>query len=155
MKTPSHFKVAVALAASIALYTATLKRYVWLPSYLKVAWATTLNIVLNAVTLGHYILLEGRVHGGVFRNWAGHFPYRPQRIVRPTTEGEIVELVKSSQSLRVFGSGHSFNNGVVSEARLVSLADNSVGGCENTLKNQIAVRAGTRVRDVVQLLSEE
>jgi FAD/FMN-containing dehydrogenase len=155
MKTPSHFKVAVALAVSIALYTATLKRYVWLPSYLKVAWATTLNIVLNAVTLGHYILLEGRVHGGVFRNWAGHFRYRPQRIVRPTTEEEIVELVKSSQSLRVFGSGHSFNNGVVSDETLVSLDDYSGLVCKYPDKNQIAVRAGTRVRDVVQLLSEE
>jgi FAD/FMN-containing dehydrogenase len=155
VKIPSHFKVAVALAASIALYTATLKRYVWLPSYLKVAWATTLNIVLNAVTLGHYILLEGRVHGGVFRNWAGRFRYRPQRIVRPTTEGEIVELVKSSQSLRVFGSGHSFNNGVVSDETLVSLDDYCGLVCKYPDKNQIAVRAGTRVRDVVELLYEE
>src|SRR5829696_611096 len=155
MKTPSHFKVAVALAVSIALYTATLKRYVWLPSYLKVAWATTLNIVLNAVTLGHYILLEGRVHGGVFRNWAGHFRYRPQRIVRPTTEEEIVELVKSSQSLRVFGSGHSFNSGVVTDETLVSLDDYSGLICKYPDKNQIAVRGGTRVRDVVELLYDE
>lgn len=71
MKSPSYFKVVLAIAASIVVYRVTLKRYVWLPSYLKVALATTLNIVLNAVTLGHYIWFEGRIRGGVFRNWAG------------------------------------------------------------------------------------
>src|SRR3712207_7243674 len=113
----------LALASIIILFAATLRRYVWLPSYLKVALATTLNIYLNAATLGRYVWLEGRVRGGVFKNWAGRFRYRPQRIVRPTTEEEIIELVKSSRSLRVFGSGHSFNDGVVSEETLVSLDD--------------------------------
>jgi FAD/FMN-containing dehydrogenase len=155
VKTPGYFKVAVALAVSIVLYTVALKRYVWLPSYLKVACATTLNIALNAVTLGHFVLLEGRVRGGVFRNWAGHFLYRPQRIARPTTEEEIVELVKSSRRLRVFGSGHSFNAGVVSDETLVSLDDYSGLVRKYPDKNQIAVKAGTRVRDVVRLLSDE
>jgi FAD/FMN-containing dehydrogenase len=155
MKSPSHLKAALALALSIVLYKATVRRYVWLPSYLKVASATTLNIVLNAVTLGRYVWLEGRVRGGVFRNWARRFRYRPQRIVRPTTEEEIVELVKSSRSLRVFGSGHSFNNGIVSDETLVSLDDYSGLLCKYPDKNQIAVRGGTRVRDVVKLLSDE
>ena len=155
MKTPSHFKVALALAVSIVLSRVIVKRYVWFPSYLRVAWATTLNIALNAVTLGHYVLLEGRVRGGVFRNWAGRFRYRPQRIDRPTTEEEIVELVKESQSLRVFGSGHSFNNGVVSEETLVSLDDYSGMVRKYPDKNQIVVKAGTRVREVVRLLSDE
>jgi FAD/FMN-containing dehydrogenase len=149
------FKVAVALTASIVLYAVASRRYVWLPSYLKVAWATTRNIVLNAVTLGHFVSLEGRVRGGVFRNWAGRFRYRPQRIVRPTTEEEIVELVKGSQRLRVFGSGHSFNAAVVSEETLVSLDDYSGLICKYPDRNQIVVRAGTRVRDVVRLLSDE
>jgi FAD/FMN-containing dehydrogenase len=155
VKTRGFFKVAVVLTVSIVLYTVALKRYVWLPSYLKVAWATTRNIVLNAVTLGHYVSLEGRVRGGVFRNWAGRFRYRPQRIVRPTTEKEIVELVKGSQRLRVFGSGHSFNAAVVSEETLVSLDDYSGLICKYPDKNQIVVKAGTRVRDVVRLLSDE
>ena len=151
----NYFKVAVALAASILLYTAASKRYLWLPSYLRVALVTTLNIVLNAVTFGDFVLLEGRVRGGVFRNWAGRFRYRPRRIVRPTTEEEIVELVKGSRRLRVFGSGHSFNAGVVSEDTLVSLDDYSGLVCRYPDKNQIAVRAGTRVREVVKLLFEE
>ena len=155
MRISGYFKLVVAFAVPVLLCTAALRRYAWLPSYLRVAWATTLNIALNAVTLGHYVMLEGRVHGGVFRNWAGRFRYRPQRIVRPTTEEEIVGLVKGSQSLRVFGSGHSFNGGVVSEETLVSLDDYSGLVRKHPNKNQIVVKAGTRVRDVVSLLSDE
>jgi L-gulono-1,4-lactone dehydrogenase len=155
VKFPSYLKVALALALPVVLCAVTLRRYVWLPSYLKVALATTLNIALNAVTLGRYVWLEGRASGGVFKNWAGRFRYRPQRIVRPTTEEEIIELVKSSRSLRVFGSGHSFNSGVVSDEILVSLDDYSGLVCKYPEKNQIAVRGGTRVREVVELLSDE
>src|SRR5918995_1607958 len=155
MKFPGSLKPALALALPIVLFVATSRRYVWLPSYLKVASATTFNIAINAVTLGRYVWLEGRVRGGVFRNWARRFRYRPQRIVRPTTEEEIVELVKSSRSLRVFGSGHSFNSGVVSDETLVSLDDYSGLICKYPDKNQIAVRGGTRVRDVVELLYDE
>ena len=111
MKSPSYLRVALALALPTVLYGLISRRYVWLPSYFRVGLTTTLNIALNAMTLGRYVRLEGRVRGGVFKNWAGRFRYRPQRIVRPTTEDEIVELVKNSRSLRVFGSGHSFNSG--------------------------------------------
>src|SRR5215204_7074127 len=137
MRFPSYLKATLAMASAIVLFAATLRRYVWLPSYLKVALATTLNIVLNAATLGHYVWLEGRVCGGVFKNWAGRFRYRPERFVRPTTEEEIVELVKSSRSVRVFGSGHSFNKGVVSDETLVSLDDYSGLVCKYPDKNQI------------------
>jgi FAD/FMN-containing dehydrogenase len=155
MKLSRYAKGAVVFAGSVVLYAVAVRRYVWLPSYLRVASKTTLNIVLNAVTIGRFVYLEGRASNGVFENWAGRFRYRPQRIVRPTTEEEIVELVKSSQSLRVFGSGHSFNSGIVSEEILVSLDDYSGLVHKYPDKNQIAVRAGTRVRDVVKLLSEE
>jgi L-gulono-1,4-lactone dehydrogenase len=154
MKFPSYLKATLAVTLTIVLFAATLRRYVWLPSYLKVALATTLNIVLNGVTLGRYVWLEGRVSGGVFMNWARSFRYRPQRFVRPTTEEEIVELVKDSRRLRVFGSGHSFNNGVVSDDTLISLDDYSGLVREDPNKEQITVKGGTRVRDVVELLSE-
>lgn len=155
MRFSSYLKIVLAFALSIILYVVTRRRYVWLPSYLKVASFTTLNIALNALTLGRYVWLEGRVRDGIFMNWARRFRYRPQRICRPTTEEEIVELVRSSRSLRVFGSGHSFNNGIVSEETLVSLDDYSGLVCRYPDKNQIAVRGGTRVRDVVKLLSNE
>jgi hypothetical protein len=89
------------------------RRRVTLRSYLRVALATTFNILAYAVTLGRYVWLEGRVRRGVFLNWGRRYRYEPKRFVKPTSEEEIVELVKSSASLRVFGSGHSFNGGVV------------------------------------------
>ena len=124
-------------------------------SYLRVALLTTFNIVLYAVTLGRFVWLEGRVRGGVFRNWARHFRYRPGEYVRPTTEGEIIELVRDSRRVRVFGSGHSFNAGVVSDDTLVSLDDYSGLIWKDPEKKQIAVKGGTRVRDVAELLLKE
>src|SRR5215211_1732741 len=109
-------------------------------SYLKVALLTTSNIVLNAVTLGRFVWLEGRVRGGVFMNWARRFRYRPREFVQPTTEAEIVELVRYSRRVRVFGSGHSFNAGVVSDETLVSLDDYSGLIWKDPEKNQIAVK---------------
>ncbi len=124
-------------------------------SCLRVALLTTSNIVLNAVTLGRYVWLEGRVRRGVFVNWARRFRYRPERFVRPATEEEIVGLVKNSESLRLFGSGHSFNTGVVSDDALVSLDDYSGPIWKDRERKRISVKGGTRVRDVVRLLFDE
>jgi hypothetical protein len=123
--------------------------------YLKVASATTLNILLYAATFGRYIWLEGRVCRGVFANWVKHFRYKPHRYFRPTTEQEIVKRIGDSRSVRVFGSGHSFNTGVVSDHTLLSLDDYSGLVQKEPGKKQVAVKGGTRVRDVVKLLLKE
>jgi FAD/FMN-containing dehydrogenase len=94
-------------------------------SYVKVALFTTVNILLNGATLGRYVWLKGRVERGVFTNWARRFRYVPKRFAKPATEQEIVGLIRNAGSVRVFGSGHSFNSGVVSEETLVSLDDYS------------------------------
>ena len=126
-----------------------------LSSSLRVVTATSLNIALYAVTGGRYLLLEGRVRGGIFRNWLQEYRYLPRSVARPTTEAELVHLVRSARHLRVFGSGHSFNDGVVSEEVLVSLDDFSGLVARHPEKGQITVRAGTRIRDVVELLAAE
>lgn len=126
-----------------------------LRTYFRVAVFTTVNIILNAATFGRYIWLEGRVCRGVFMNWARNFRYRPRNFVQPTTEREIVELVRNSRCLRVFGSGHSFNDGVVSEDTLVSLDKYSGLVWKDREKRQVAVKGGTRVRDVVRVLLDE
>lgn len=121
----------------------------------RVAAATATNIALYAVTGGHYLWLEGRMRHGTFRNWGHRYRYRPTRVVKPTSEAEIVELVRSSRRMRVFGSGHSFNEGVVSDDVLVSL-DGYTGVVSCDLdRRRLTVRGGTRVRDVVRLLREE
>jgi FAD/FMN-containing dehydrogenase len=82
------------------------------------------------------------VRNDIFRNWAGRFRYRPRHFVQPASEKEIVELVKNSKSLRVFGSGHSFNGGLLVDETLVSL-DNYSGVIWRDLeKKQLAVKAG-------------
>lgn len=123
--------------------------------YLRAAAFTTLNIVLNAATLGRYVWLEGGVRRGVFTNWAKRFRHTPRRFARPTTEQEIVDLVRNSGSVRVFGSGHSFNKGVVSDETLVSLDDYSGLIWKDREGRRMAVKGGTRVRDVVKLLFDE
>ncbi len=121
-------------------------------SYFYGVFATKLNIILNALTFGKYLWLEGRVRGGRFRNWARNFVYQPANFVQPTTEAEIVNLVRNSDKIRLFGSAHSFNAGVVSDATLVSL-DKYAGRIEKDLPpNQMAFKGGTRVRDVVKIL---
>src|ERR1043165_6400085 len=96
-----------------------------LRSYFKVAFDTTLNIILYALTLGRYLWLEGRVQGGIFHNWAHNFRYRPRRFSRPRTEEELIELIRDSPELRLYGAGHSFNDGVVADDLLISLDDYS------------------------------
>lgn len=122
-------------------------------SYFYCGFATTLNIILNALTLGKFLWLEGRVRGGVFKNWARQFGYQPANFVQPETEEEIIALVKNSEKIRVFGSAHSFNAGVISDATLVSL-DKYCGRIEkeNLGENQMCFKGGTRVRDVVKIL---
>ncbi|MFL6209213.1 MAG: D-arabinono-1,4-lactone oxidase [Pyrinomonadaceae bacterium] len=123
--------------------------------YLIVALTTTLNIILYAATFGRFIFLEGRVRGGVFSNWLKRFRYRPRRFVLPTTEEEIVNLVKHSTGIRFFGAGHSFNDGVVADDTLVSL-DNYRGVIwKDLVKKQVAFKGGTRVREAARLLLDE
>jgi hypothetical protein len=63
--------------------------------------------------------------------------------------------VQGSQKVRVFGSGHSFNDGVVSEETLVSLDDYSGVIRRDIASKQLTVKGGTRVRKVVKLLLED
>jgi len=124
-------------------------------SYLWGAFATTYNIILNALTLGRYVWLEGRVKDGIFQNWARRFRYQPTKFIQPTTEEEIVALVENALSLRLFGSGHSFNGGVLANDTLVSLDGYSGVIWKDPEKKQMAVKGGTRVRDIVRDLLAE
>lgn len=123
--------------------------------YFYVALATTLNIILYALTLGRYLWLEGRVRGGVFRNWGRRYRYRPKNFAEPSTEEEIVQLVRNSKGIRFYGAAHSFNKGVVADHTLVSL-DNYKGVIWKNLETkQVAFRGGTRIRECAKLLLDE
>ena len=55
-------------------------------------------------------------------NWAGSHAYVAARLHEPETIEEVQEIVRSSPSLRVLGSGHSFNDIADTTGDLVSLA---------------------------------
>ena len=120
--------------------------------YFYGGFATSLNILFYALTFGHFLWLEGRVVRGVFGNWLHRFRYRPQKFYRPRTEQELIDLIKTSNGIRFFGSGHSFNDGVVADTTLVSLDDYTGIVSVDDANLRMTVRAGTRVRDVVRLL---
>lgn len=123
--------------------------------YFYVALTTTLNVILYALTFGRFVWLEGRVRGGVFSNWAKRFRYRPRNFVQPTTEQEIVDLLKSARGIRFFGAGHSFNDGIVADDTLVSL-DKFSGIIWKDLESRlVAFKGGTRIRDCARLLLAE
>ena len=69
--------------------------------YFSVALYTTVNIVLNGATLGQDVGLEGRVNRVVFTNWARRFRYAPRSSGGPTTEQEIVELIRDARCVKV------------------------------------------------------
>jgi L-gulono-1,4-lactone dehydrogenase len=120
--------------------------------YFYVGLATTLNILLYALTFGHFLWLEGRVRRSVFNNWGRRFRYRPSKFVQPTSQEEIIELVRNSRHLRFFGSAHSFNDGVVVDDTLVSLDKYNGVIWKDLEKKQMAFKGGTRVRDVIRFL---
>jgi hypothetical protein len=64
----------------------------------------------------------------------------------------LIDLIKTSNGIRFFGSGHSFNDGVVADVTLVSLDDYTGIVSVDDANLRMTVRAGTRVRDVVRLL---
>jgi FAD/FMN-containing dehydrogenase len=127
-------------------------------SYFYCGWTTTLNVIAYALSRGRFIWLEGRItRDGFFHNWARRFRYRPL-VRKPTSEQEIIEIIRQSKSVRLCGAGHSFNSGIESDSVLVSL-DRYTGIViedlpEDLPKKQVTFRAGTRLRVVIQLLLE-
>lgn len=54
-------------------------------------------------------------------NWAGNHAYVAARLLEPESIGELQEIVRTSRSLRVLGSRHSFNDIADTTGDLVSL----------------------------------
>ncbi len=120
--------------------------------YLRTGILTTWNILAYILSGGNYLPLEGRVRGGVFRNWIGRYRYRPSQIAHPASHQELADLIRQSQHVRLFGAGHSFNDGIISEETLISLDRYSGVLWRDDETKQMAVKGGTRVRDVAAAL---
>ena len=79
-------------------------------SYFYCGWTTTANVIVYALSRGTRIWLEGRITRGFFHNWARRFRYQPLKLRKPTCEQEIIDIIRESDSIRLFGAGHSFNH---------------------------------------------
>lgn len=98
------------------------------------------------------LLLEGRRRGEEYRNWSGDRRHRAAW-AEPETEEELARLIRISSSVRVVGSGHSFNDALASDGLTVSL-DRMTGVVDvDPATRQATVRAGTRLRDLTGELS--
>jgi hypothetical protein len=122
--------------------------------YFRAGLLTTWNIVAYLASAGNYLPLEGRVRRGLFRNWIGRYQYRPLHCEYPATVEELAENVRQAKRVRLFGAGHSFNDGVVADETLISLDNLSGVLWRDADKKQMAVRAGMRVREVAAALHE-
>ena len=85
-----------------------------------------------------------------WQNWSGAVQFSPSAILNPSTQEELIAIVKDCRSknrkLRVIGSGHSFVPLVQTDGVLVSL-DNYAGiEAVDREKAQVTVKAGTKIK---------
>jgi FAD-linked oxidoreductase len=91
-----------------------------------------------------------------WRNWSGAQTAEPSQFVQPTTEAEVVELVRraAGDGLRVkaVGAGHSFTPVAATDGVLVNL--DHLSGVVTVDREAMVVTflAGTRLRDIPGLL---
>ncbi len=91
-----------------------------------------------------------------FTNWGGNLKFNPEQIAKPSSEAEILDLVKNAKvqgkQIRVVGSGHSWTHLIKTNRMLISL-DQFQGLINLDSNNQIAeVKAGTSIRKLGELL---
>lgn len=91
-------------------------------------------------------------------NWSGSVRSNPTEVIYPSSEGEIVELVKraseAEKQIRVIGSGHSFSRVVEANQILVSL-DRMQGIIDVDVDGKTAtVWAGTKLKELGEGLFE-
>lgn len=93
-----------------------------------------------------------------WKNWSGNVKCDPKSIEYPSSEEEVIKIVKEAKSagkkIRMVGSGHSFSAVVASDQILMSL-DKMQGliGVDEEL-NQAEVWAGTKLKPLGDALFE-
>jgi FAD/FMN-containing dehydrogenase len=84
-----------------------------------------------------------------WNNWAGNITARPRQIARPASEAEVAALVReavqSGQSVRVVGSGHSFQPLCATDGLLLSLDDLQGIVATDSASGLATVWAGTKL----------
>lgn len=124
------------------------------PHFAVAATKTMSNAGAYLLTGRRSLLLEGRLRRGIYRNWSGDRRHRANWSA-PRTEQEVAEIVRSASSVRIVGSGHSFNDSLATNGATMSL--DRMTGIVNIDRNnlQATVWAGTRLRDLNPKLLDE
>lgn len=124
------------------------------PNFTVAAAKTIANTGTFLLSRRRSLLLEGRFRNGTYRNWSGDRRHRAEWY-QPKTEDEVAVLIRSSPSVRIVGSGHSFNDGLISNGATISL-DRLCGIVSvDTEQRQATVWGGTRLRDLTGKLLDE
>lgn len=95
----------------------------------------------------------------IWENWSESVICTPTAIHYPTTQDEIIQIIKSCntnhQKIRVVGSGHSFTPVVKTDQILISLDEYQ--GIENIdfEQQQVTVLAGTKIKTLGDALFEQ
>ncbi len=124
------------------------------PSFLVSAARTVANSLLYLTGVRRKpMLLEGRNKRGLYQNWSGDRTHRA-RWAEPSDEAELADVIRSATTVRVVGSGHSFNDALTSDGSTVSLDRMSGIVAVDAATLQARVRAGTRLRDLTAELAD-
>lgn len=124
------------------------------PHFVVAALKTILNAAAYLLSRGRLLLLEGRWGMGYYRNWSGDRRHRAD-VALPTTEEEVVGLVRTASAIRVVGAGHSFNDGLATTGTTVSLEHLSGVVAIDRDARRVTVWGGTRLRDLTPVLLAE
>ncbi|XBV88980.1 D-arabinono-1,4-lactone oxidase [Brevibacterium sp. CBA3109] len=93
----------------------------------------------------------------LFRNWSGHVHAHPHTFVRPTSAGELGEVLQSAaragQRVRPVGAGHSFTPVAAGDDVMINLDHMSGIITVDEVSRRVRFHAGTRLRDIPALLA--
>ncbi|RLT40431.1 MAG: FAD-binding protein, partial [Chloroflexi bacterium] len=93
--------------------------------------------------------MSNTIDNPVWNNWAGNISAAPQQIARPGSEEELAALVQkaaqSGQSVRVVGSGHSFQPLCATDGLLLTLDDLQGVVSADSTSGLATVWAGTKL----------
>ena len=92
-----------------------------------------------------------------FQNWSGHVHAHPHTFCRPTSAGELREVLQTAategQRVRAVGAGHSFTPVAAGDEVMISLDHLSGIITVDEASRRVRFHAGTRLRDIPELLA--
>ncbi|HEX5716176.1 MAG TPA: D-arabinono-1,4-lactone oxidase [Thermoanaerobaculia bacterium] len=88
------------------------------------------------------------------KNWAGNYAYRARKLHRPSTIGQVQEIIANAPSVRVLGSRHSFND-IADSSELITLEAIPTDIVVDHDTDTISFNAALKYGELVRTLNEE